>query len=66
MTPSNRTVIFWGAGATASLGMPLTDSQARFILGLAATGSGSAAIPLPKRVHEALQGAAVEPWNLGV
>ena len=63
MTPSNRTVIFWGAGATADLGIPATDSQARFILRLADTDTDSRATPpLSERIHEALQRAAVEPW----
>ena len=61
MTPSNRTVIFWGAGATAALGMRLTDSQSRFIHHLATTESGSQSIPLRQRVRTALGPAAVQP-----
>ena len=62
MTLSKRTVIFWGAGATADLGMPVTNEQARFILRLADPESGSLSSPLRTRVCKALKAAAVEPW----
>ena len=62
MTRSNRTVIFWGAGATADLGIPTTDLQASFILRLADTDSGSRSSPLSKRIRKALQRAAEKPW----
>ena len=63
MTASSRTVIFWGAGATAALGMRLTDAQSKFILRLADTESGPKSSPLRKRVQKALEGADVEPWT---
>ncbi len=63
MSASDRTVIFWGAGATADLGMRLTNGQAGFILRLADTESGPKSSPLRKRVQRALEPAAVEPWT---
>lgn len=35
MTSRRNTVVFWGAGATAALGMPLTQEQADFLCKLA-------------------------------
>ena len=63
MIRSDRTVIFWGAGATAALGMRLTDAQSKFILRLADTESGPKSSPLPQRVRTALECAGVEPWT---
>ena len=62
MTASNPTVIFWGAGATADLGMRVTPSQATFILHLADSQSGSRVTPLQPRIREALQLDDAEPW----
>ena len=61
MIRSHKTVIFWGAGATASLGFPTTPSQADFLRRLAATGNGKGPL-LQDRVRCALQNIAVEPW----
>ena len=63
VTSSKRTVIFWGAGATAAFGMRLTDAQSGFILRLADTESGLKSSPLRKRVQKALKGADEEPWT---
>ena len=52
----------WGAGATADLGMRVTGLQAKFILRLADTQSGSHVTPLQPRIRKALHHAAVAPW----
>ena len=57
----SRTVIFWGAGATASLGFPITSVQSAFLRRLASTGD-SKGQPLRDRARCALQNNAVEPW----
>ena len=59
MTQDTRTVIFWGAGATATLGMRLTVQQGDFLHDLA-TGEKDS-LPLSQRVAKAL-GDEVEPW----
>ncbi len=56
-----RNVIFWGAGATAELGIRTTAQQAQFIQHL--TGALAANKPLKERVREALSGIASEPWH---
>lgn len=56
MTSHSRTVIFWGAGATAALGLPLTQAQADFLYKLASsTASNEMIRDLRSRVREALQ-----------
>ena len=57
MTRSGRTVIIWGAGATASLGFGTTREQAQTLQKLAKEGK-----PLPERVGEALGDKAYDPW----
>lgn len=57
---SNRTVIFWGAGATASLGIRTTDQQSEFIRSLTPIGDGPQ--PIRQRVQEALKSVALDPW----
>ena len=59
MTQDTRTVIFWGAGATATLGMRLTAQQGKFLHDLATGEKGSP--PLRQRVANAV-GDEVEPW----
>ena len=61
MIRSHKTVIFWGAGATASLGFPTTSDQADFLRRLASAGNQKGR-PLHDRVRCALQDNAVEPW----
>lgn len=56
-----RNVIFWGAGATAALGLRTTDGQTRFMRVIA--GADSTDKPLEDRVAEALAGNNVEPWR---
>ena len=56
MTSHGRTVIFWGAGATAGLGMALTQGQADFLHKLASSsGPNGKDRDLRSRVREALQ-----------
>lgn len=57
-----KTVIFWGAGATASLGIRTTDSQAKFIKHLTGAGNGDLLAPLKTRVTSALDGNGTERW----
>ena len=59
MTQDTRTVIFWGAGATATLGMRLTAQQGKFLHNLATGEKGSP--PLRQRVANAV-GDGAEPW----
>lgn len=56
---STRTVVFWGAGATASLGIRTTDQQSEFIGNLASIG---ACQPLRKRVEQALEPVRSKRW----
>ena len=59
MTQDSRTVIFWGAGATATLGMRTTGQQGQFIRALVPREKDSS--PLSQRVGEALHNVA-GPW----
>ena len=59
MTRDSSTVIFWGAGATATLGMRLTAQQGKFLHDLA-TGEKDS-LSLSQRVAKAV-GDEVEPW----
>ena len=63
MTRQPHTVIFWGAGATAALGMRTTSQQATFIYRLAKDQKGlpGKTTLLHRRVIEAL-GEAVASW----
>lgn len=61
MAPS--TVIFWGAGATASLGMRVTDAQGKFISHLVGYGTESASKDLMARVELALGGSNTSYWR---
>jgi hypothetical protein len=56
-----QNVIFWGAGATAALGIRTTVDQERFIRLL--VGMDDPRSPLTKRVAKALGPKAVKPWN---
>ncbi len=56
-----QNVIFWGAGATAALGIRTTVDQERFIRLL--IGMDDPRSPLTKRVAKALGPKAVTPWN---
>ena len=56
-----RTVAFWGAGATASLGIRTTAQQSEFVLHLAP--GDSPCRPLRERVKEALRGATADRWG---
>ena len=59
MTQDSSTVIFWGAGATATLGMRTTVQQGNFLYDLA-TGEKDS-LPLNQRVANAV-GDGAEPW----
>ena len=52
-----QNIIFWGAGATAALGIRTTEGQTRFIKHI--TGPG----PLEKRITEALKPNDNEHWH---
>ena len=52
-----KTVVFWGAGATASLGIRTTREQSAFVRDLASE------TPLDERVRKALGGNAHPPWD---
>jgi hypothetical protein len=56
-----RNVIFWGAGATAALGIRTTAGQEQFIRFL--TGVENPKVPLTKRVAKALGTKAIKPWS---
>ena len=56
------TVIFWGAGATTTLGMRQTDRQSQFIRELAPSPKSPQEQPLLQRVRRALGDSAYEPW----
>ena len=60
MTHSKRTVIFWGAGATAAIGMQTTVEQAEALRKLAFGRERRNS--LAQRIREALAGKAAEPW----
>jgi hypothetical protein len=56
-----QNVIFWGAGATAVLGLRTTDKQTQFIKRI--TGADAPDKPLEKRIAEALDQSDIEPWR---
>lgn len=56
-----QNIIFWGAGATAALGIRTTDAQTQFIKRI--TGADAPDKPLEERVAEALSLNDVEPWH---
>src|SRR5271168_1881653 len=56
-----QNVIFWGAGATAALGLRTTDDQTQFIMRI--TGADAPDKPLEKRVAKALDASDSEPWH---
>ncbi len=60
MTPP-KTLIFWGAGATAALGIRTSLQQAKFVQALAATDNPRGS--LAERIATALGAKAIEPWN---
>ena len=61
MTHTHRTVIFWGAGATAAIGMQTTGQQARTLWELASEQEGQTS--LTQRIRDALGDKAAEPWT---
>ena len=56
-----KNVIFWGAGATAALGIRTTARQEQFIRFL--TGVDDPGASLTKRVAKALGSTAPKPWH---
>ena len=64
MIRSKRTVIFWGAGATAGIGMQMTREQARTLRKLASRQEDQ--VPLAQRIEAALGGKAKELWTLAL
>lgn len=54
-----KTIVFWGAGATASLGIRTTQEQSEFIRDLASPGEAA----LDERVRKALKGKVGSPWD---
>ena len=57
-----QNVIFWGAGATAALGIHTTDGQTQFIRRITGADAPDDE-PLEKRVAEALHPSDKEPWH---
>ena len=62
MTICSRTVLFWGAGATASLGLRMTAQQAQFLRALAPGLEKSEVTPLHTRVRNALGDCVPDRW----
>ena len=62
MTTGSRTVLFWGAGATASLGLPTTAQQAQFLRALAPDPGKSEPVSVRTRVRKALKYRASSGW----
>ena len=60
MKTGSRTVLFWGAGATASLGIHTTDNQGRFLRALAPRPNGSER--LENRVRSAFGTGVSSRW----
>lgn len=56
-----QNIIFWGAGATAALGIRTTDGQTQFIKRI--TGADAPGKPLRERVAEALGPNGTERWR---
>ena len=63
MSRSRDTVIFWGAGATATLGIRVTKAQAEFLSHLASVKDDSPKKPLRQRVCDALGESTDERWT---
>jgi hypothetical protein len=57
------TVIFWGAGATASLGMRTTEKQGKFIARLAGADLDNSQKSLTERVSDALGDSDKPYWH---
>ena len=60
MRTEPRTVLFWGAGATASLGMSTTEDQARFLRALCPRPDGTEC--LRTRVRKAFKCKIADRW----
>lgn len=58
-----QNVIFWGAGATASLGIRTTGAQTKFIQGITAANAQDKPEPLKERIARALDPNGAEPWS---
>jgi uncharacterized membrane protein YsdA (DUF1294 family) len=56
-----QNIIFWGAGATAALGIRTTDAQTQFIKRI--TGADSSDTPLEERVAAALGSNDMKLWH---
>ncbi len=61
MSRHPQTLVFWGAGATASIGLPLTDRQDEFLRSLAPPADRGGP-SLERRVRAALDHLAIAPW----
>jgi hypothetical protein len=57
------TVVFWGAGATAALGMRVTEAQGQFIARLAGVDKDTSSKNLRERVRIALDKSDKSCWN---
>ncbi len=60
MRTEPRTVLYWGAGATASLGIRTTENQARFLRAIAPVPDGKER--LQSRVRKALENEIADRW----
>ncbi len=61
MSNPRGTVVFWGAGATASVGMSTTERQSRFVSTIS-VGRNREHGPLDRRVRDALGREVGERW----
>src|ERR1039458_3886594 len=57
-----QNVIFWGAGATAALGIRTTDGQTKFIRRITGADELDKPLPVKERIAKALAPNGVEPW----
>jgi len=60
----SKNVIFWGAGATAALGIRTTEGQAKFIQCI--TGAHGKPQPLKERIAEALGQGGAKAWGAAI
>lgn len=65
MSNPRGTVVFWGAGATSTLGMRMTAQQSRFLSTISGRRNGERS-PLDRRVRDALGHEIGERWVLAL
>lgn len=62
MTQPQQNIIFWGAGATAALGMRATQQQEKFVQCITGALESQRGEPLKQRIAEALAPNGSTPW----